>query len=179
MTTLLEDPTYLIAFGIVAEAVLGFILANTGRGVVLVAMVGVLLLVTAGVAVEWLVVTEVERVEAVIDGVAAALEDNDRRVLDYIAPSDDYSRRRAIWALREVEFTEIKIRDLKIKINELSSPPTATANFIGVVSGRDRTGDFGHLTRPVGFTLEFCLQSGRWLITGHRLHYDPRDLYRQ
>ena len=176
MTTLLEDPTYLIAFGIVAEVILGVILANTGRGVVLVAMAGVLALVLAGVALEWLVVTEVERVEAVIDGTAAALEDNDRRVLRYIAPSDEYSRRLVLWALREVEFTEIKIRSLDIKINQLSSPPTATANFIGVFSGRDRTGDFGHSTRPVGVILQFRLQSGRWLITGHKLHYDLANL---
>ena len=176
MTALLEDPTYLIAFGVVAEAVLGFILVRTGRGSLMVAMAGVLLLVTAGVALEWLVVTETERVEAVIDGAAAALEDNDRRVLQYIDPSDDYSRRRALWALREVEFTQIKIRDLKIKINDLTSPPTATANFIGVVSGRDRTGEFGHLTRPAGCALELSRRQGRWLITDHRLYDDPRHL---
>ncbi len=176
MSTLLEDPTPFIVLGIFAEAVLGVMLVRTGRGVLLAAMLGVLLLVLAGVALEWLAVTEVERVEATLKGAAAAMEANDEdALLAYCSSSESaaYTRSRAQQALRSAEITRIKLNALKITINRLTSPPTAEARFVAVVSAQGHRDTFGHMTRPVRLSVELCCESGRWLIIGHEWEDGP------
>ncbi len=178
MTTLLENPLPIIVFGVFAEAVLGIVLVRTGRGAILAAMLGVLLLVLAGVGLEWLVVTQFERVEATVKGTAGALQANDGdAVLAFCSESDDpsaaHTRNEARRARRIVDFSRVKINDLKITINKLSSPPTAEARFIAVVSARDRGNRVGHMTRPLGMTLRLRWESGQWLICGHELDSAP------
>ena len=96
MTTLLESPWTVILFGIAAEAVLGIILARTGRGVLIWAMAGVLLLVLALVGLEWLVVTDRERIEATLESAAASVAANDPDgVLETIDGSATEARRRS------------------------------------------------------------------------------------
>ena len=110
MLTLLESPLPVILFGIIAEAVLGIVLVRTGRGVLIWVMIGVLVLVSAGVALEWLVVTDVETVEAAFESMAAALETNDPdAVLAHIDPAAADTRNLAAWGLRQVEFTKVGI----------------------------------------------------------------------
>ena len=165
---LLEDPTPIIFLGIVVEAVLGVILLRTGRGVLLLAMGGVLAFVLAGVALEWIVVTEFERVEATLDGAAAALEANDpERIFSYISPSATRSRARANEAVSRFEVTKVRIRNLRIKVNKLTSPPSAKATFDGFVWLNDRRGELLHHTYAGRLTVEFRLEGDRWLITGH------------
>ena len=60
MTWLTESFWPIVALGVVVEVVLAIALVRTGRAMWLVAMGTVLALVVAGVAVEWLVVTERE-----------------------------------------------------------------------------------------------------------------------
>ena len=180
ITTLVENPVPIIFIGIVAEAVLGVVLLQTGRGVLLLAMLGVLLLVLGGVALEWLVVTEVERVEASLDGVAAALEANDSNaVVSYISPAASGTRSRAQWALSEYEVTDTTIRNLEISVNRLTSPPTAEARFDGVISLAARKGAMlPYNNYPAQFTVKFRLEGDRWLITGHSegdRRRDPRE----
>jgi len=181
MTSLLETPVFVILFGILAEAVLGIVLVRTGRGVLLWPMIGVLLLVLAGVALEWLVVTDRERVEAAIDDAAAALETNPkgesrRRMIDtYIAESDHASRALLGWALDRVQINRIKITNLEISINRLTSPPTAEAELTGYCAFKDRKGEYLREGQPIEFTLELReVEPGRWLVAGHTWHDDPR-----
>jgi len=166
----------IIVFGVFAEAVLGIILVRTGRGVIVAAMAGVLLLVLAGVGIEWLVVTDFERVEATVEGTARALEANDiEAVLQFCSESDEaaHTRSEARRAGRIVDFSRVKINDLKVDINHLSSPPTAEARFIVVVSAQDRGNRVGHMTRPIGMTLQLRVESGQWRICGHELDDAP------
>jgi len=181
MTTLIENPWPLILAGIFAEAVLGLILFRTGRGAIIWLMAAVLLLVAAGLGLERLVVTDLERVEAVLDGAAAALASNPTgddlgRMLDeYIAPSAGTTRNLLSWALGRVEFTAIKITHLEISINRLTSPATAEADMTAYVGFRDRTGQIPYEGRSVSFTMKLQRETpDRWLITGHAWHDDPR-----
>jgi hypothetical protein len=176
MTTLLEDPMPVILFGIVAEAVLGIAVLTTRRGVLLWAMAGVLVLVLAGVGLEWLVVTEGERAEATVEGAAAAVRANDRQgLLQRIHPSAGDARRLVNWAFEQVDFTDAKITHLEVQsINHLTSPPTAKVHVKGIVFFRDRARQDPYGKRPVDLTLELRLQSGRWLISGYEWHDDPR-----
>jgi hypothetical protein len=175
MTRLLEDPMPVILFGIIAEAVLGIILLRTGRGVLLWAMAGVLVVTLAGVGMEWLVVTEVEQVEQSLESAAAAIEANrEEDVLAWVDPSAKDTRGMVHWAMRRVKFTKVKISDLEIKVNRLTSPPTAVADLTGMVRFRDRTGQVPYEHYRGKFTLELRRESDRWMITDQTWHNDPR-----
>ncbi|HYW78966.1 MAG TPA: hypothetical protein VE890_05285 [Thermoguttaceae bacterium] len=174
MTALLESPLPILLFGIVVLAGLGIALLRTGRGVLLAAMAGVVLLVAAGLALEWLVVTDGERIEATLEGVAEAIQANDlERTQAYCTESNTQSRSEAARAMRMVEFTEIKITDLDITVNDLTSPPTATALFTARVTARDKAGLFDGAPHLIGFTLKLRRESGDWLISGHDLKNAP------
>jgi len=178
MTTLVENPMPVILFGVVAEAVLGIILLMSGRGVVLWAMAGVLVLVLGGVGLERLVVTEWEQVEATLEGAAAALQANDQTRLlgseEYLAESAVETRERVRYALNRIEFTKVKITDLEIKINRLTSPPTATAQITGHVRFEDLTGQMIHDNYPIkDLTLRLRRTPEGWRIVGYEWKNDP------
>lgn len=174
MTTLVESPSLAIFVGIAVEAVLGIVLLKTGRGVILLVMLGVLAVVLALVGLEWLVVTDAERVEETLDRAAAALQAGDLvGVLDCCHPTAAHSRSEARRALEWIEFTKVKITDLKVSINRLTSPPSARAEGLVVVSGHDRHGSFEEMTRPIRFQVELRQQGERWLVTGHSLDSAP------
>ena len=173
----LESPWPILVFGIIAEAVLAVALVRTGRGIYLAAMAGVAIAVLLGVLVERLVVTDRKLVAQTIDGAAAALEANDlNRVLQFVSPTADDTRERARQALGLAEFVEVKVRNLEIAIVRTTSPPTAKATFTVWVTGKDRRGDLGQVSRPVGLVLHLRLESGRWLIADHRIVEDPREM---
>ena len=168
MSTLVENPLPIIFIGVIVEAILAVILVQTGRAVILVAMGVVLLIVLAGVGLEWLVVTERERVEATLDAAAAAVEANDlNRVLKHVSASAGKTRRRAAWALDRIEVLDIKLRNLDITVNRLTSPPTAKARFDGTIEFDDRKGQFPYRHYHAPFTVELRLENDRWMITGH------------
>ncbi len=176
MTTLTENPMPLIFFAVAVEAVLGVILYMTGRGIYLIAMIGVLLAILGCVGLERMIVTERERVEAALEEVRAGMEANDiERVLACISPQAGDVRSDARWAISYVRFTRVKITRLEIdKINKLTSPPTATARFIVMVSGEDRHGSMGHRTYPAKLDVTFRLENGRWVIIKHKWYNDIR-----
>jgi hypothetical protein len=169
MTTLVENPMPVILFGIIAEAVLATLLVSTRQGAFIWAMLGVLVLVLAGVALEMLVETEVERVEATLDGAVDALEDNDvtRLLEQYVSTRAMNTRRRAITAMEMVEITSAKISGVDISINRLTSPPTADARFRGVVHFEPQTEWTHRSWYPADFIVKLRLEEDRWLITDH------------
>ncbi len=175
MSIFLDSPWPAILFGIIGEAVLAVMLLRSGRGVLLGAMAGVLALSLAGVGVERLVVTDNKLIAAVIYDAAAALEANDLpRVLAHVATDDVYTREQARLVLSEVEITALKVRALDIKINRLTSPPSAKDTFNIIASGRDRRGEMGQGTRPGKLVVDLRRDPGGWIITGHQLIADPR-----
>jgi len=180
MTIFLESPWPVILMGIVAEAVLAVVLVTTRRGLLLGAMGGVLVVVLLGVALEILVVTEREQVERTLDGIIASLNANDlnRLLEDYVAPDARTTRARAAWALNRVEIQQAKYHNLRVTINRLTSPPTALAEFYGVVFYRDRKGEIPHEYYSAQFAAEFELRDGRWMVTDH-VEYDVYGVQHQ
>jgi hypothetical protein len=172
MTTLLEGHAPIIFVGIALEAVLAIAFVNTRRRVLLWAMLGVVLLVAAGVVLERLVVTDRERVEAAMDGAVEALEADDlgRFLNDYVAPEAAQTRSRASYALGIVEITSFRITRLKVTVDRRASPATAQARFHGTVHYKDRgeTVTFG--TYRAEFVVTLRRERDRWLITDHVEH---------
>lgn len=168
MTIFLENPMPVIFVGIVLEVVLGVVLFSTRRAWLAAPMAGVLLLVAGGVWLERIYVTEPERVEITLDDLAAALKTNDlAKVERFLAPNAQHTRQRAAWAFGLVEVTDAKIRNLAVTINSLTSPPTATAKFDGIVFFRARMLNIGHDRYPAKFTVELEQDGDRWLVTDH------------
>ena len=165
MAILLEDPTPILVVGILAEAVLGVILARTRRGVLLWPMGGVLALVVIGVVVERLVVTERERVEAAIYGAADAVENNDRqRVKDFLSRSAPEVLRRALSYMDRVRFTSVSVRGLKVRINDLTSPRSAEATFTARADFTDQGGEYPYNTYAAQFLVKLVFEDGTWKV---------------
>ena len=166
MTALLEDPTPIILFGIVAEAVLGVILLRTGRAVLLWAMAGVLVLVLAGIGLEQLMETDREQVEATLDRAVAAVAANDRDgLLVHIHSSASEARRLVNWGFGQANFTDAKITHVEIlPINYLINPPRAEVRINGIVDFKLRRGETPYPRRPINMTLKLQRESDRWLI---------------
>lgn len=176
MTTLLENPMPVIFVGILVEAALATLFVSTRNRSFLLAMAAVLVLVFAGVALELWVVTDVEHVEAALDGTGAALEANDFELLkrEYIAENAVATRNRADWAHGLIDITSTKMNNLSIEVNRLTSPPTATAEFRGVFHFEPKTQFISQRFYTADFVVELRQEGDRWLITDHIEHREIR-----
>ncbi|HWB10576.1 MAG TPA: hypothetical protein VG826_15205 [Pirellulales bacterium] len=172
MSWLFEDPTTLIAAGLLIEVLLGVGLVKSGRGVLVLPMIGVLALVGLGVLVERLVVTDREQVETALDGVCRALMANDvEGVVSYIDPEAAVIRSHVRSLLPRAHVTDARLYDLDIRVNPRTSPPSAQANFTGRVKGNfqgEGGGSEGLVLRK--FTVDLRQEGEKWLITGYEDH---------
>jgi hypothetical protein len=168
---LFEDPTMLIAAGVLIEALLAVALVKSGRASLVGAMAGVLLLVALGIVVEQMVVTEREQIEVVLDDAAAALVAGDvARVLRSIDPAAAELRSYVQSVMSHARITEAKLNDLRITINRHTAPPTARADFMGRVKGTfgrgAASGGEGLALRRL--TVDLRRDPTGWLITEYR-----------
>ena len=171
MSWLFEDPTMLIAAGVLIEALLAVALVKSGRGSLVAVMLGVLLLVALGVVVEQAVVTERERVEAVLDTASAALvAGNVEGVLGTIDPAAAELRSYVRSVMSQARITDVKLHDLVITVNDHTAPPTARADFMGRVKGTFRgeapAGGEGLALRRL--RVELRRDPEGWFITEYR-----------
>jgi len=172
MVIFVESPWPILFIGIAIEAVLAFLLLQTGRGKFLIAMIGVAALVGVGLIVEHFVITDRKAVTQTLDAAVAAVKKNDiNGVLDCISPSAQEARDKSRWLLGLVDVQEGHISDLEIKVNRLTSPPSADAKFLAVGRGKDRKGEWPYQGFAQRVTLTLRLEGGRWLVTG----YDLKD----
>ena len=172
MVIFVESPWPILFIGIAIEAVLAFLLLQTGLGKFLIAMIGVAALVGVGLIVEHFVITDRKAVTQTLDAAVAAARKNDLNgLLDCISPSAKEPRDESRRLFGLVEVREVRISDLDIKVNRLTSPPTADAKFLAVGRGKDRKGVFPYEGFAIRVTLTLRLEGGRWLVTG----YDLKD----
>jgi len=170
MTWLVEDPLPIVLAGVAAEVVLLVILLQTGRGPVMLGMLGVLLLTGLLLAVEWLVVTDGERVEGTLLGIATALEKQDTAgVLGYIARDATDLRGEVQSRLARHEIAEARIGGhAEVTFNRLTHPPSATARFFARIKLRG-----GNSATPGGnyagrFTVQLVEEDGQWKVAGYQ-----------
>ncbi|HJT30546.1 MAG TPA: hypothetical protein VJ783_00660 [Pirellulales bacterium] len=170
MSWLFEDPTMLIASGVLIEALLAVALVKSGRAALLLVMAGVLVLVLGGVFVERMVVTEREEIEATLDGVSQELEANNiEGVLSWIDPASGGMREDVRARVSQARISEVRVFDLNVSINHYVTPPTAQAYFTGRIRGRYRgEGSSGEGMLLRRLTVDFRQAGDRWLITGYQ-----------
>ena len=169
MQWLLEDPLPIALGGIVAAVLAAAIVAQHGRTATFVA-VSVVSLVTVGLLLlESFVVTTVEEVENTLAAIAADLTSNDvDAVTAHISPSHEGLRRLAQSRLGEFEIMTAKIgSDLNVTINQLTSPPSAIAEFTGRIELNKRRGQLVHNNVVRRFTVNFAREGEKWLVSGY------------
>jgi hypothetical protein len=165
MTVFLESPMPVLVIGVIAEVILLGFLVGTRRGVLLVPMAAVLVLMLVGVVVERLVVTERERVANTLYDAAAAIEANDTdRVKTFVAKTSSDVLRRAVYYMNLVEFESIRLHNLRIQINKLTSPPSAEARFDGTARYSDRTGNIPYSYYSSSFRVKLVLEPDGWKV---------------
>ncbi len=167
---MLESPWPILIVGLVLEAVLAIALFRTGRGAVLWAMGGVALLVLLGVWIEQHVDTDTKRVRRTLEAAAAGLQANDATQVYacIVAGADgDVARTETDRALQQANFQELTIRNLELKFNYQTSPPTAETTFTVWVRGSYRGGMVaGDSSGPVAMEVNLRKEAGRWLVYG-------------
>lgn len=118
---------------------------------------------------DYLVITPREEVEMAVDEGLASLESNNaQRIYALLAPNHTIlTRSRIREGLQLVRITSVRANSLKITVNELVSPPTARADFYGVIRYKPRTsaalGDYYSARMSVFYEK----QGNKWLVTGH------------
>lgn len=169
MTWLFEDPTWWWVGGAALLAMLAVALVQTGRGALLGAMGGVVALTALGLAVEWLVVTPREEIEASLEDLRAALEANDLPgVLAGLHPQAGALRQEAESRLPGMEVQEARVSGLEVEFDP-RDPSLAQARFFGRIHFRDPSGQVPYENMVRKFVLTFQQQNGRWLVTDYRM----------
>lgn len=169
MESLLENPFPVLIVGILT---LGFLIAafviSPHRGWIW-GMVPVVLVVGVFFLYDAMVVTPREEVTAVVDEGIAALEANDTDRILKILKSDlaNRTRARVMWAFANFTITSAKANDLQITVNELTVPPTATAEFFGAVRFNDKGKLLGMDRYACKMVVYFEKLNGEWKIVNH------------
>jgi len=169
MTWLVEDPLPIVLVGVAAEVVLLVLLLQTDRGRLMLGMLGVLMLTGLLLTVEWLVVTDRERVEGTLQEIATALEQqNTAGVLSHIARDAADLRGEVQSRLARHQIAEARIGShAKITFNRLTDPPSATARFLARIKlrggGNTPEGNFAGR-----FTVQLVEEDGQWKVAGYQ-----------
>lgn len=174
MNWLLESPWPAVTLGVVAQAVLVIGLIRTRQAKWVFGMIAAAVVTGALVLVERLVVTETEAVQDALDGTARALETNDTQaVLDYFTTnSPRLAEVRS--ALSHVTVREARVGgDLEVRLNRLTSPPSATTFFTGRISAKDARGAIPYEQMIRKFKVTLHREQGRWRIFDYD-DVDPR-----
>ena len=175
MKWLFEDPTLLLVLLVVGEGLFAVALVKSGRMIVLAWMALLLVVVLAGLLVERLVVTQAEEVETTLDEICGALEANDLAgVLAMVSPQSHQIRGQLQTLLPRLDISEAHVGgDLAIRVNRLTSPPSATADFTGRVKAAMPSEGLSPGNYIRRFTVHFQREGDAWLITDYT-QSDPR-----
>ncbi len=176
MTTFVESPWPAVALCAVLLFVFGTLFVRTGRVWALAVMAAAVAGLVGLVVLERAIVTETEEVEDTLYGIAEDLEANDTtRVLDSFAPNcPRIGQTRSALSRVTVQSATVG-RDLEVRINKLTSPPTATAYFTGRLQVRDNSGTIPYENYIRKFKIKLERHADRWLIAD----FDDGDLRRR
>jgi hypothetical protein len=168
METIFGSPWPIMFVGILVEAVLVFLLFQTGRSKLLWAIGGAAVLFGAGLVVERLVVTDREAVGNTLDAAVAAVRANDITALRKCASAAALQKPfDAAWVLQQVEVLSVGISGLEITVRREARPLTAVATFLAVARVNDKTGQLLYHGAAVKVVTWFRKEGDRWLIDSY------------
>ncbi|MBI3462454.1 MAG: hypothetical protein HY000_05250 [Planctomycetes bacterium] len=146
-----------------AELVLLIAMVGTGRGRLLVWMGVLAALAVLLLLLEWLLVTDRERVDGIVNQMAKAVRNGDiDGLLNHLAPQCHFGdmnregvRQLASSVIHEFEIDRVTVGDRKTQV--FPHRKQATAEFLAVVRGKQAK-------------VEFAPYASRWILT---FHQDP------
>jgi hypothetical protein len=162
-------PVFVIC-GITLLVLLGLLL-KTGRGVILLAMAGVMLCIVTAIVIDSLVVTDRELVEQTLYDAATAAETNNLDLMaKFISPSVPHLNGQIRSWISQAVLESVNLNSIDIEVNESKKPPTAVANFWFVARGHLKRGDTVYNNFPGRLTVNFQKEGTRWLVTDYQRH---------
>jgi hypothetical protein len=141
--------------------------SQAGQRAFLLAMAAALVLGSAALAADWLVVTDREQIERLFPTLAQAAEAGDTAtILDSLDPSLDPLRAEAERVLREFHPDEVRITSIDVTVTGPESDRRARADMIIHARGEARSGGAG---APVSTLIDLAVDlrkvGRRFLIT--------------
>jgi hypothetical protein len=128
-------------------------------------------------AVERLVVTDREQVEATLDELMAAVEANDvPAALAFIDPAAVDMRADAQALMPTVKVDTARATSVEVELNEQATPPTATSRFRGKLLGlHPRSGTpITYVNQQID--VQWIKRDGRWLADGYTAYFDGKPI---
>jgi hypothetical protein len=168
MTMFVESPWPAVALCTFLILACGALFMRSGSVWAIAALAAAVGLLIGMVMLERVVVTDTEQVEDTLHGIAEDLEANNiPLVLASFSPNCP-GIRQAESVLRRVKIeTAVVGRDLEVRINKLTSPPTATAYFTGRIQARDTGGSIPYENYIRKFKVRLELRGDRWLVADY------------
>ena len=166
MTWLSEDPTLLLVVAVAIVAMLIAGIVKTGRGSLLWAILGVIAIVAGLLVVERFWVTDRELIADRLGAAVASLEANDLEgTLAHISSSATEMRGVVQLILPNVEIEDINLGDVQIAVNQMTSPPTASASFMALVQAKYRGRESLYEKTPFRISVELQKEGDEWLFS--------------
>ncbi len=139
------------------------------------------LVLALGVSLNRFVDTDQKSVRRMLDGLIVAIEKDDVEgvLKEYVSPNAEKTQALARANMLLVKISNARYQDLKLEVNNLTSPPVAKTSFTGVVYWKPKsTIDGFSFDTPqlqiVHFDMELeKTQNNSWRVTDN-LHFDPQ-----
>jgi low affinity Fe/Cu permease len=165
MSWLTEDPFWPLALAACTLVIMLIIMFATGRWALWKPAAAVVLLTIAVALIERLVVTDRERIEAVMDRAVQAALDHDLPAIEtLIEPQATALRRRIQAELARGTIEQLRITHEVVHVNHATTPNSATADLIIRLSVREGRGPSQDLP-PVAVKVELKKNPGGWLVS--------------
>jgi hypothetical protein len=141
--------------------------SQAGQRAFLLAMAAALVLGSAALAADWLVVTDREQIERLFPTLAQAAEAGDTAtILDSLDPSLDPLRAEAERVLREFHPDEVRITSIDVTVTGPESDRRARADMIIHARGEARSGGAGAtVSTLIDLAVDLRKVGRRFLIT--------------
>ena len=176
MTWITEEPLPILFVGVLIEGFLLIALLQTARRALLYLMIVTGILFGGLLLVEFVVVTDAEEVEMMLDTMAADLERDDLpALLAHISDTAPELQQMARTRLKQVVVSRAAIKgNLQITVRRQKNRSWAIAKFNVVIIASDRTGTVEGYRYARYLVVRLRKQGGRWRMTGFEEHHPLR-----
>ena len=147
---------------------------RAGKGIA-AGMLAILLVVLGGILVERLVVTPREEILQTLEQACRAFESNDSsQVKRYIASTQRDIMPRVDLYMGMVHFTEVRLRQIQVRLNTYTSPMTANVESFGTAwfEGQGATAMLPYKQYAANFRLGLVRETDGWKV--ENIEGDPQ-----
>lgn len=169
MNWVFDSPLTILIGGAVLVAALGVAWLKTGRGALLGAAIGTLVMTALLLVVEQMAVTDREQIRSLIEQAVSDVERNDLpAVLKHVHSKAQTLRDGAEAGMRQYRFERVIARKPLIIVNRDVTPATAHVEFYVNIVVNSR--QWGQAQFPGFVEADLELENERWRVAGARIY---------